>query len=198
MTAQSIAEAQAPTGTATDQFTPAYWQRKREEAELLQTLQRNQVLLANPEAVATQARVDSAFMLAGKGHAPAPTAGQTGTEYARNAVAALKNCAGLSALDTTPMSDRSVSYLLDSVVEKVVGRPGTPVDPGIEPCWKRPYDVPAGQCRTVGIPDQSGREILTEVFGHGTPSPFRALYGAFMSQPQQAVAIGGKPISLNV
>jgi len=177
---QAIVEAFTPQPEvpAREKFTPT--------PEQARIIEQNRVLRMDAEALAVQQRVEPAFLLAGKGHAPDPAIGQNGADYQRQAIAALKNCAGLSALDTTPLGDRAVSYLLDSVLEKV------------DENWSRPYDLPAGKSRTVGIPDRSGfnHETVTMVFGRGTPSPFRALYGDMLAPSQVAIALGGDPIQL--
>jgi len=178
---QAIVEAftPAPEVPAREAFTPT--------PEQARTIARNHALQMDAEALAVQQRVGPAFLLAGQGHAPAPAIGQNGSDYTRQSIAALKNCAGLSALDTTPLGDRAVSYLLDSVLEK------------IDENWSRPYDLAPGAARTVSVPDESGfdREILTTVFGRGTPSVFRAMYADLLAPSQVAVAMGGDPIHLS-
>lgn len=179
------------------QFSKEWWDEQKALEAQQRTLAVNQILLADAGATAVQQRVDAAFLLAGKGHAPAPTAGQSRVDYERQAVAALKGIAGLNALETSTMSPGSMPHLLESVIEKVVGKPPTATDPGVEPCWKRPHDLKPGQSRTVLIPDQTGRELSTEVFGAGTVSPFKCFYGHLMTKPQILVdTAAGKP-SLN-
>jgi hypothetical protein len=147
-------------------------------------IESNNLLRLDSAAVRTRDRVAEAYQRAGK-TVPEVHPWDDAPTYQKRAVNGLKDVIGVPNTDIARgVPDHALPALVDAVVQKV------------GETWMRPHDLAPNESRTVAVADRTGRQVLNEVFGAGTPSPFRLLYADCMQQPQLATSIGGQPVNL--